>query len=256
MRRTISVLLAAGMLAALLAGCGQAAGENAVSSSGASSESGEPTPEPSPSATPSPTPSPTPTETPTPTPPPEEGYAPGVCTDTDYTNESLGLRFVPSDSMVMVTSEDFETLFDLTLDFLDKSADTGTPLPEDFELSATYEMAAIDVTGGSTVIIVSEKLPAAYADMTVEEYLDLAFQQAGLAGGSAAYGEPEPMELCGVDFTAVHYTMDLGNGLTSGQSLLLKKIDDQIVAVTLSYPDTTTRDALLGCFTSLGIVTV
>lgn len=43
---------------------------------------------------------------------------------------------------------------------------------------------------------------------------------------------------------------------TSGQSLLLKKIDDQIVAVTLSYPDTTTRDALLGCFTSLGIVTV
>ena len=90
MKKTIALLLTAGLLAALLAGCSQTASASSAPASEAPSAS---EPEPSPSA--EPTPEPTPSEAPA-----AGEYTPGTRTDTGYESEALGLQFTLGENMV------------------------------------------------------------------------------------------------------------------------------------------------------------
>ena len=241
MRRTISTLLAAGMLVALLAGCGQTASESAAPSSEAPAAASEATPEPSPSA--EPTPEPTPTEE------PAEEYTPGTRTDTDYTSETLGLRFTLTENMVMASDEEINALMGQAADLMYEDPETGEQVLDTTQLAMVYEMMAVDVTTGSNVIIAAEKLPL--ASMTEEQYIAAMEQQMAQTTMSIDFGDPSSVTLGSTEFLSLQYEADAGTGVMQ-QNMLLKKIGERMMIITLSAPDQAGLDALLACFTPLG----
>ncbi len=241
MRRTISTLLAAGMLAALLAGCGQTASESAAPSSDAPAAS-ETTPEPSPSA--EPTPEPTPTAEPA-----AEEYTPGTRTDTDYTSETLGLRFTLTENMVMASDEEINALMGQAADLMYEDPETGEQILDTTQLAMVYEMMAVDVTTGGNVIIAAEKLPL--ASMTEEQYVAAMEQQMAQTTMSIDFGDPSSVTLGSTEFLSLQYEADAGTGVMQ-QNMLLKKIGERMMLITLSAPDQAGLDALLACFTPLG----
>ncbi len=241
MRRTISTLLAAGMLVALLVGCGQTASESAAPSSEAPAAASEATPEPSPSA--EPTPEPTPTEE------PAEEYTPGTRTDTDYTSETLGLRFTLTENMVMASDEEINALMGQAADLMYEDPETGEQVLDTTQLAMVYEMMAVDVTTGGNVIIAAEKLPL--ASMTEEQYVAAMEQQMAQTTMSIDFGDPSSVTLGSTEFLSLQYEADAGTGVMQ-QNMLLKKIGDRMMLITLSAPDQAGLDALLACFTPLG----
>lgn len=241
MRRTISTLLAAGMLVALLVGCGQTASESAAPSSEAPAAASEATPEPSPSA--EPTPEPTPTEE------PAEEYTPGTRTDTDYTSETLGLRFTLTENMVMASDEEINALMGQAADLMYEDPETGEQVLDTTQLAMVYEMMAVDVTTGGNVIIAAEKLPL--ASMTEEQYVAAMEQQMAQTTMSIDFGDPSSVTLGSTEFLSLQYEADAGTGVMQ-QNMLLKKIGERMMIITLSAPDQAGLDALLACFTPLG----
>ena len=116
-------------------------------------------------------------------------------------------------------------------------------------LNTVYEMMAIDVTNGSNVIVMSEKLPL--AAMTVDQYIAAMEQQLSQTTMSIDFGDPEPYTLGSTEFTCLSYSVE-ANGARMNQLMLLKKVDDRMYAITISYPDTVELAPLLACFSPTG----
>ena len=241
MRKGIALYLSALLLAALLSGCSQPAASEAAA-----------TPAPSPASTATPTPepaTPTPAPTPAPTEEPAEEYQPGERTDTDYTSTTLGLHFALPETMVMASDDEINQMMQVTTDMLYEDPDTGEMILDYSQLNTVYEMMAIDVTNGSNVIVMSEKLPL--AAMTVDQYIAAMEQQLSQTTMSIDFGDPEPYTLGSTEFTCLSYSVE-ANGARMNQLMLLKKVDDRMYAITISYPDTVELAPLLACFSPTG----
>ena len=237
MRKGIALYLSALLLAALLSGCSQPAASEAAA-----------TPAPSPASTAIPTPEPA-TPTPAPTEEPAEEYQPGERTDTDYTSTTLGLHFALPETMVMASDDEINQMMQVTTDMLYEDPDTGEMILDYSQLNTVYEMMAIDVTNGSNVIVMSEKLPL--AAMTVDQYIAAMEQQLSRTTMSIDFGDPEPYTLGSTEFTCLSYSVE-ANGTRMNQLMLLKKVDDRMYAITISYPDTVELAPLLACFSPTG----
>ena len=239
MKKTIALLLTAGLLAALLAGCSQTASTSSAPASEAPSAS---EPEPSPSA--EPTPEPTPSEAPA-----AGEYTPGTRTDTGYESEALGLQFTLGENMVMASDEEINSLMGQAADLMYEDPETGEQILDTAQLTVVYEMMAADVTTGSNAIIAAEKLPL--ANLTEEQYIAAMEQQMAQTTMSIDFGEPSPVTLGNTEFLSLQYETDAGNGAVMQQNMLLKKIGDRMMLITLSAPDQAGLDALLACFAPL-----
>ena len=125
MKKTIALLLTAGLLAALLAGCSQTASASSAPASEAPSAS---EPEPSPSA--EPTPEPTPSEAPA-----AEEYTPGTRTDAGYESEALGLQFTLGENMVMASDEEINSLMGQAADLMYEDPETGEQILDTAQLT-------------------------------------------------------------------------------------------------------------------------
>lgn len=241
MKRGIALSLSALLLAALLSGCSQSAsGSEATESAASSSSAAEATPTPEPA-----TPTPAPTEEPV------EEYQPGERTDTDYTSTTLGLHFALPENMVMASDDEINQMMQISTDMLYEDPDTGETMLDYSKLTTVYEMMAIDVTNGSNVIVMSEKLPL--SAMTEEQYIAAMEQQLTQTTVDIDFGEPEPYTLGDTEFKRLNYSV-AANGAQMNQTMLLKKSGDRMYAITISYPSTVELDPLLACFSPLPTV--
>lgn len=238
MKHPFALALAATLLAALLAGCGGAPQSAAPEPEQASAPVEEPTPEP--------TPAPTPEPTPTPTPEPE--YTPGERTETGYTNAALGLQFTLPANMVMASDEEIDAMMAAGAEIMYEDPETGEQMLDYAQLTTVYEMVAVDVTNGSNVMIVCEKLPLEAT--TEEQYIEALRAQMAQTTVETDLGEPEPATLGGVAFTALHYTV-ASNGVETSQTMLVHKEGGRMYAIAISYQLPEQRDAILAAFSAL-----
>lgn len=248
MKRTIALSLTAALLAVLLAGCGSTPAPDSEPEPSAASEPA-PTEAPAPSETP---PASTPMPTPEPTPDPDL-YTPGVRTDTGYLNTTLGLQFTPADTMVMASDEEIDTLIGYSLGTAYADPETGDRVQDAVQATTDYEMLAIDMGTGATIIVATEKLPL--AAMTEEQYAAAVEQQLAQTTLGVELEDLTTTELCGTTYTVLQTTTDNGTASVM-QSILLKKCGDRMAFIALSYPDAATLDTLLGCFTPTSASTV
>lgn len=151
--------------------------------------------------------------------------------------------------MVMASDDEINQMMQVTTDMLYEDPDTGEMILDYSQLNTVYEMMAIDVTNGSNVIVMSEKLPL--AAMTVDQYIAAMEQQLSRTTMSIDFGDPEPYTLGSTEFTCLSYSVE-ANGARMNQLMLLKKVDDRMYAITISYPDTVELAPLLACFSPTG----
>lgn len=241
MKRTIAALLTAALLATLLAGCGQTPAESQAEATPA------PTPTAAPTATPEPTAVPTPTATPEPV-----TYTPGTRTENGYTNTSLGFLFTPSETMVLASEAEMQALIQNGADFVYGDAPNSDQLMDQVEQTTAYEMVAVDVSTGSSVIIATEKLAMEGVDET--QYIAAIQQQLSRVDAmQVTFDDPGTVTLGDTTFTGVTYTA-AANGIQSSQTMLLKKIGNTMCLIVLAYSDPTQYPALLSCFTAFSAV--
>lgn len=241
MKRTIAALLTAALLATLLAGCGQTPAESQAEATPA------PTPTAAPTATPEPTAVPTPTATPEPV-----TYTPGTRTENGYTNTSLGFLFTPSETMVLASEAEMQALIQNGADFVYGDAPNSDQLMDQVEQTTAYEMVAVDVSTGSSVIIATEKLTMEGVDET--QYIAAIQQQLSRVDAmQVTFDDPGTVTLGDTTFTGVTYTA-AANGIHSSQTMLLKKIGNTMCLIVLAYSDPTQYPALLSCFTAFSAV--
>lgn len=241
MKNWIALSLSALLLTAVLSGCSQStASSTAPESSSEVSSAVEATPTPEPA-----TPTPEPTEESV------EEYVPGERSETSYTSTALGLQFILPENMVMASDDEINQMMQISADMMYEDPDTGEMILDYSKLNTVYEMMAIDVTNGSNVIVMSEKLPL--AAMTEEQYIAAMEQQMTQTTVDIDFGEPESYTLGTTEFTRLSYSV-AANGAQMNQVMLLKKSGDRMYAITVSYPDTVELAPLLGCFSPLSAV--
>lgn len=238
MRHAAVIVMTAVFPALLLAGCGK-------------TPAPEPSPVPTPvvtaapTATPAPTPRPSPT--PSPTAPPPVEYTPGVRTDTDYNNATLGLYFVPDENMVLATEEEMNLMLQSSASMVYGDQPNGDALLDHAMQATTYEMMAVNVLDGSNVLFSNEKL--SMEGITESLYLDILTQQLDALDTSLdiTYEKLGTVTLGDTDFAGLTYTLS-NQGAQASQTVLIKKVADRMCSVSLSYADAAAYDALLECF--------
>lgn len=243
MKHGIAVLLSTLWLTALLSGCGQAPASTSETTDPASTPESTVT-----EATPTPEPA-TPTPDPTEEPPAE--YVPGERTDTSYTSTVLGLQFTLPQDMVMASDDEINQLMQAGVDMMYEDPETGEMVIDYTQLTTVYEMVAVNISDGSNIIVMSEKLPL--SGITEEQYITAMEQQMAQTTMAVDFGEPSTTTVGDTEFTALDYNVE-ANGTQTLQSMLLKKVGDRMYAITLSYYAPEARDTLLGCFSALSAV--
>lgn len=178
----------------------------------------------------------------------ETEYIPGERTDTDYTSTVLGLHFTLGANMVMATDEEINSMMQAGVDVMYEDEETGEMILDYTQLSTVYEMVAADITNGSNVIVMCEKLPLSGIEM--DQYIEAMRTQMAQTTLDVDFGEPEDVDLGGVTFTGLTYSVD-SNGTQANQTMLLKKVDDRMYAVTFSYQDPAAYETLKACFSPL-----
>lgn len=239
MKNALALFCCTTLLVCTLAGCGPAPSESPAA-----------TATPAPTATASPTPVPaTPTPAPTPEPTPET-YTPGVRTETDYTNTSLGLYFSPSETMVMATDEEMAAMLQGGSDLLYNNRPNGDQLTEQAQSVTRYEMAAMDVVYNGNVLVATETMPL--ENITEEQYILAIRQQLERADlpVEIQWQEEGTVQLGDTAFRGATYTITLPEapGAQICQTVLVKRIADQMCTVAFSYSDAQLYAAMLDCF--------
>lgn len=244
MKKGIPWILSIALLAALLSSCGQTPAESESSSAAPVSESAaQATPEPDESASPEAPAEETPAETDA----GEDSYTPGVRTDTNYTNPVLELCFTPTGNMVMASDEEIQSMMQAGTDVMYQDPDTSEKVLDYVQLTTIYEMVAVDVTNGSSVTLMAEKLP--FASIGMDQYIEALKAQIGQTTATAEFGDPETVTLAGAEYTGLTYTLEVNNTQAT-QTLLLKKVGSRMYALVFSYSDAASYQNLLGCFTA------
>lgn len=175
-------------------------------------------------------------------------YTPGERTDTEYSSEWAGLRYALSDNMVMATEEELNEMMDLGAEAL-LDGDSGSKLVDYAKLTTVYEMMAVDLTDQSNIIICAEKL--ALSGVTEKQYLEAVQTQMEdvYSGYTVTYGDITERELCGMTFSEMSYLVDYG-GASLYQTYLVRKLDNRMYGIVLSYSEETRLEALLEGFSA------
>lgn len=175
-------------------------------------------------------------------------FVPGVRTERDYTNESIGLKFTLNDQMVMASDEEMSNMMELGVDIVFEDTDMGKKLKDISEISTVYDMMAVDIFTNSNVIIMAEKLQ--FSGITLSQYIDALKIQLDSTGLVSEYKDVYDTELCGITFSNLTYTMSF-DGAELIQTMLFEKLGDRIVAISFTYFDDESYNAMLECFSKL-----
>lgn len=183
---------------------------------------------------------------------PEEpgAYRPGVRTDTGYENESLGLRFTMTENMVMASDAELQQIMGQGMDEIVEEGVLSQDAVDLGRATTSYELYAVDLISGGSISLMVENLPM--AGITERIYIEAYRSSMGQTTLEVSLGEPEEMELGGMQFVGVDGVLGY-NEQEIGQRLLVKKVEDRkMLVVILSYLSQEDLDALLECFSLLG----
>lgn len=173
-------------------------------------------------------------------------YEPGARSESEYSSEWAGLRYTLGDNMVMATDEEINSMMELGAEALSDQAKLKTELAK---LTSVYELMAVDVTNQSNIIICTEKL--SLSNVSEEQYLDSVKAQLGemYQEYAVTYGESGERELGGLAFKQLDCAVEYG-GASMYQTYLVRKIDDRMYGIILSYTDDAALEALLSGFSA------
>lgn len=145
----------------------------------------------------------------------------------------------------MASDEEINSMMQAGVDTMYEDEETGEMMMDYAQLTTVYEMVAADITTGSNVIVMCEKLPL--SGIEVDQYIEAMKAQMENTTMDIDFGEPETVTLAGVDFSGLTYSLD-ANGVQTSQTMLLKKVGSRMYAVTFSYQDPAGYEALQACF--------
>lgn len=238
MKKKLMMLVSVSMLAMLLAACGSAEDVATPTPTVAPTAEATFTPSPEPTATSTPTPTPTPEPTATPVPRVEGSYVKGVLTDTGFESEWMNLRFTLQTGMSMQTQEEmdaamsqgFEALYGETINYA--------------EINNVMEMRAYYMSGANVSIQV-ERLPVPYSNMSEEDYLTISvdnLRELEVVQELVTDDTTYTVEIGGEQYTGLGIAVDYGTGIYY-QELMVRKIENRIITVALTYKESTAEDA-------------
>lgn len=173
-------------------------------------------------------------------------FTPGKRTETEYVSEWMGVRYTLGDGMVMATDEEIEAAMGVGSELM--YGEDGEEKLRYAQITTIYDMLAADISSGSNIIVMAEKLPL--SNMTEEDYLEALQRQVTQANVSLTDVQEATMEICGETYYTLEYTIAAG-GVSTLQTILVRKIGDRMAAISLTYQDAGARDALLAGFSAL-----
>ena len=153
----------------------------------------------------------------------EDQFVPGVRTDKDYVNESLGIRIDLDENFVMATDEEIWAMMQAGLDMLNND-DLNRTLSDISNISVYYDMMAANLVDGSSIQIISEK--PVLSGMTIKQYVDSNKNQ--LKPLNAEIIEEDVVEVCGIEYNGMYYTMDY-SGVKVSAAVYMAKVGDRFV---------------------------
>lgn len=177
----------------------------------------------------------------------ETGYLPGTRTTTEYTSEWIGLKYTLNNNMVMATDDETNNMMGLGLDMLYEDPETGQQLLDYSKIVIVFEMVANNIIDSSAINILAEKLM--FATITEEQYIMATKNQLEQMDATVTYNDVRKRIICGIEFSEFSYVIEL-DGYRVNLMLLVKKIDDRMVVITLGYSDQTSLDTLLAGFSA------
>ena len=172
----------------------------------------------------------------------EAAYVLGTSSEDGYYSDYIGLEFVPQGSMVMSTEEELYEAMGLGAEFvgIDKEKyDWAT-------VGNTYEMMATDITTGSNVIVMAEKL--AFKNITMDQYIEaLEKQFEGVDEMTVTFDSVTEVTFVGQTHTRIDLTTSV-SGMSIKQVMLLRKIEDRMIAITITAMVDRDEEIFLSCF--------
>lgn len=150
----------------------------------------------------------------------KQEYSPGTRTETEYTSKWIGLKYTLPSNMVMTTDD---------------------------EINTRHEMSASNMTNHSNIIIAVEKLTL--SAITEEQYIEALKAEIAQLGMKITFNDNKKRIIAGIEFSEMSCTTEL-YGVAINQIMLLKKMNDHIVRVTVTYLDQATLDSMLAGFSA------
>lgn len=178
----------------------------------------------------------------------DDTYAIGTRTDTTWESKWFELKYTLPDNMVMATDDEINNMMEIGADALYKDSATGQQLIDYSKITVVYEMMALRSDSTGNVIVMAEKL--ALSGMTEQQYITALKQQLDQAQAEIIYQDLKRCEVADSTFYELPYTM-MTNGTTIRQSMLVKKEDDRMAVIALTYANDTVRSELLAGFSEL-----
>ncbi|MDO5391242.1 MAG: hypothetical protein Q4F24_09170 [Eubacteriales bacterium] len=166
-------------------------------------------------------------------------YIPGTKTDTEYVNESIGIKCTLSEDMVMATDEEINEAMGNYLDELYGE--------EDIDVGA-YEMMAIDINTGGGFLIGHEKL--LFSGISEKQYIKKVKKTLYETQEVVEMHDTVETELAGLPFT--NYSCILvENDHEITETLYVKKVGNTMVVIAFLYFTQENYEQLLSCFSPL-----
>lgn len=166
-------------------------------------------------------------------------YIPGTKTDTEYVNESIGIKCTLSEDMVMATNEEINEAMENSLKELYGQEDTGTVF---------YEMMAVDVNTGGGVLIGYEKLPL--SGISEKQYIKKAKKMLPETQQVIEMHDTVETELAGLTFMSFSNTLVVNDSEVT-ETFYVKKVGNTMVLIVFSYFTQENYEQLLSCFSPL-----
>lgn len=165
---------------------------------------------------------------------PVTGYAAGVVEGQTYVNKTIGLKYTADENTYLSGEDEIKEMMSLTADA---------------ELTVMYEMFAINADGN--IILLTEKLEN--KDITEDEYLDNLKAQLGEIGTVVTDdGENETVSVGDIEFVSLKYPVKMNvSEEEMYQSILVRKYDDRMLSITLTYENDGAFEVLMSGFSEV-----
>ncbi len=192
------------------------------------------------------------TETPTaaakatPTANAEDEFEAGVCTDTEYTNAWIGLKFTATDDMTMQTKEQIQDSQEAGAELLQVEQSSNA--------NVVTEMAAVTPEGNNiNISAVKDQSGVITPSMYVRQMENALEAQTG-ENVSYEFGDPSQRTVAGVEFETLDLRCTIeqnGQEFTMNQTMLVCKKGNWLYQMVISYFEDDALETFLACFSAV-----
>lgn len=179
----------------------------------------------------------------------EVKYEKGLVENGVYTNSSLNIKFTPTENMVVSTEEEMLAQYENGAELIKNGNESFKNI--DFSsFDIIYELIATDVTTGSNIQIMAEKV--ALSNITPNQYIKAIASQLGQVDGFEVtnQSEIEDYDIGGVNYSKCTIYINY-SGVDLSETYLCSKVGDRTISIIVTCMQESDLDTFLGCFSSL-----